>query len=67
MIITKYTWRELTFTGSLKPIKIKYDKFFNDTFDTEEEAIEAFSKEFGSEYNYNYPSYVLVKVYGSDN
>ena len=66
MITVKYTWRELTHNGVLKKITIPSQthiyRYFDDEYDSEDQAILALEQEFKD--SYEYPKFVLVKLYG---
>lgn len=67
MLIVKYTWRELTQNGLLKRIYLRFsyrEEYFDDEYDSEEQALLAFEQEFKD--GYESPSFVLVKLYGND-
>lgn len=67
MLTVKYTWRELTQNGLLKRIHLRYsyrEEYFDNEYDSEEQALKAFEQEFKNEYEC--PTFVLVKLYGND-
>ena len=67
MLTVKYTWRELSQDGLLKRIVRSYswrNDYFDSEFYSEQEAIDAFKQEF--EDRYEYPKFVLVKLYGTE-
>lgn len=65
MLTIKYTWRELTQDGLLRRVVLSYswrNDYFDREYDSEEEALLALEQEF--EDRYEYPKFVLVKLYG---
>ena len=65
MLTIKYTWRELTQDGLLKRVVRSYswrNDYFDCEYDSEEQALLALEQEY--EDTYEYPRFVLVKLYG---